>query len=134
MRYIIAKCSLLLALMTALVAPSFAGNALSGTELQQEAIAISKLLRCPASPNLTLYDSETAIASELKGQIYEKLREGMDREEILTFMADRYGESIRYKPDFNAGTAMLWLAPWIAFLAVIFFLVRRVRRTKKQQN
>lgn len=110
-----------------------AGEPLSGPALQQEAIAISKLLRCPASPNVTLYDSETAIASELKGQIYEKLRDGMNREEILTFMAERYGENIRYKPDFNAGTAALWGAPWLAFLAAGFFLVRRVRRTQKQQ-
>ena len=123
----------LFAFVLGFMMPAAAGEALSGPALQQEAIAISKLLRCPASPNLTLYDSETAIASELKGQIYEKLRDGMDREEILSFMAERYGESIRYKPDLNAGTAALWAAPWLAFLAVIFFLVRRVRRTQKQQ-
>ena len=123
----------LVALAFGLMMSATAGEALSGPALQQEAIAISKLLRCPASPNLTLYDSETAIASELKGQIYEKLRDGMNREEILSFMAERYGESIRYQPDLNAGTALLWAAPWLAFLAVIFFLVRRVRRTQKQQ-
>lgn len=114
------------------ILPASAGEPLSGAALQQEAIAISKLLRCPASPNVTLYDSETSIASELKGQIYEKLRDGMSREEILTFMAERYGENIRYKPDFNAGTAALWFAPWLAFFAAGFFLVRRVRRTQKQ--
>ena len=42
---------------------------LAGAELQKEAVSISKVLRCPVSPNLTLYDSESAIANELKGGI-----------------------------------------------------------------
>ena len=59
-----------------LVAPLLAAETkpLTGAELQKEAVSISKVLRCPVSPNLTLYDSESAIANELKGVIYEKLR------------------------------------------------------------
>lgn len=103
---------------------------LSGQELRDEAIAISKLLRCPASPNLTLYDSESSIANELKGLIYEKLRNGSTREEIYDFMVERYGEQIRYEPDLNAGTAALWAAPWIALAIGAGMVFVRIRRRK----
>ena len=101
---------------------------LTGAELQKEAVSISKVLRCPVSPNLTLYDSESAIASELKGVIYQKLREGETREQILDFMVARYGEQIRYEPDMNAGTAALWAAPWAALAVCGLVLARRMRR------
>ena len=67
-----------------LAAPLLAAETkpLTGAELQKEAVSISKVLRCPVSPNLTLYDSESAIANELKGVIYEKLRAGETREQI----------------------------------------------------
>lgn len=101
---------------------------LEGAALRDEAVSISKVLRCPVSPNLTLYDSESAIANELKGVIYEKLREGKTREQIFDFMVERYGEQIRYEPDLNAGTAALWAAPWAALAAVGVLLLLRMRR------
>ena len=101
-----------------LAAPLLAAETkpLTGAELQKEAVSISKVLRCPVSSNLTLYDSESAIANELKGVIYEKLRAGETREQI------------RYEPDMNAGTAALWAAPWVALGACGLFLAARMRR------
>ena len=29
-------------------------------------------------------------------------------------MAERYGDAVRYQPDLNASTFLLWAAPWIA--------------------
>ena len=106
-----------------LAAPLLAAETkpLTGAELQKEAVSISKVLRCPVSPNLTLYDSESAIANELKGVIYEKLRAGETREQIFDFM-------VAYEPDMNARTAALWAAPWVALGACGLFLAARMRR------
>ena len=49
---------------------------LTGRELYDEAIAVSKLLRDPSSANNTLFESETALSGELKALIYQKLRPG----------------------------------------------------------
>lgn len=107
---------------------------LSGKALYDEAISISKLLRDPASVNYTLFDSESAIAGELKARIYEMLREGKSREEIFDFMVARYGEMIRYEPDFNAKTALLWAAPWAVLIAGgVLVALRMRRRVKKNQ-
>ena len=67
-----------------------AAEPLTGKALRDEAVSIAKVLRCPVSPNLTLYESESAIASELKGVIYEKLRAGETREHLRL-----HGEALR---------------------------------------
>ena len=87
--------------------PAQKSEGLSGRALYDEAIAVSKLLRDPSSANNTLYESETALSGELKALIYQKLREGASRGEILDYMAERYGEAVRYQPDFNATTFLL---------------------------
>ncbi len=80
-------------------------------QIRQEAISISKDLRCPASLNQSLFESEKPIASELKAKIYELLRDGKSKEEIFKFFADRYGEQIRYAPEVSSSTAILWILP-----------------------
>lgn len=107
---------------------------LTGQALYDEAIAISKLLRDPSAANYTLFDSESALAGELKARIYEMLRKGATREDIFDFMVARYGEMIRYQPDFNAKTALLWAAPWLTLLVGAALVVMRWRKSRAQSN
>ncbi len=111
--------------------PAQKSEGLSGRALYDEAIAVSKLLRDPSSANNTLYESETALSGELKALIYQKLREGASRGEILDYMAERYGEAVRYQPDFNATTFLLWAAPWIAAAVGALLFWRSLRRRQK---
>ena len=46
-------------------------------------------------------------------------------------MAERYGEAVRYQPDFNATTFLLWAAPWIAVVIGAFVFWRSMRRKTK---
>ena len=107
---------------------------MTGQALSQEAIAISKLLRDPASANYTLFDSESAIAGELKASIYEQLRAGRTREEIFDFMVERYGDFVLYNPPFKASTVILWLGPVVLYLAaaVAFYINLRRRKSSAQ--
>ena len=125
--------TLTIALLSAALCQSVGAAPLTGQALRTEATEIAKLLRCPASVNLTLYESETAIASELKAQIYLQLQHGQEREAIIDFIVQRYGEQIRYKPALTAGTALLWGAPWLLLVggALGVGLRYRARRNKK---
>lgn len=105
----------LVVLMFCFGAISFPAMAQLGSELstsnQQQAIEISKELRCPMAVNQSLFESQAPIAHELKGQIFLLLEQGYKRNEILDFMVQRYGEKIRYQPEFKAATFALWFGP-----------------------
>lgn len=72
---------------------------------------IARELRCPMAVNQNLFDSQSQIASELKGQIFLMLEEGQSKAAIIDFMVARYGDKIRYMPPLNSHTAVLWLLP-----------------------
>ncbi len=62
--------------------------------------------------------------------LHQQLEAGASNEEILEFMVARYGEFVRYRPAFNAVTAVLWLAPLLLLLAGVagLLLILRGRR------
>lgn len=121
---------LLAASATVCAAPA----ALDPVKIRSEAIALAKELRCPASLNQSLYESEKPIASELKAKIYELLREGKSREEIFAFFSERYGEQIRYEPAKNASTAVLWVFPAVMIVLLGAGGVILVNRKRKQNK
>lgn len=101
-------------------------------QIREEAITISKDLRCPASLNQSLFESEKPIASELKAKIYELLREGKSKEEIFKFFAERYGEQIRYAPEVSKSTAILWILPAGLIIVLIGGGFLMLSKRKKQ--
>lgn len=116
----------LLTVLAAVVAGAEAAED-AGAERRSRAIALSKELRDPTAANLTLFESESAVAGELKAEIYSQLAQGKSREAILEFFAARYGENIRYAPVMNASTALLWAAPWVLLAgagAAVFMKMR----------
>lgn len=99
------KRRLMMAALVAVVAEAEAAD--DAAERRSRAIALSKELRDPTAANLTLFESESAVAGELKAEIYSQLAQGKSREAILQFFAARYGEGIRYAPAMTASTAFL---------------------------
>jgi cytochrome c-type biogenesis protein CcmH/NrfF len=99
----------------------------SKVEIRNLGFEIAKELRCPTSPNQNLFDSQSRIASELKGQIFLMLEQGKSKQAIIDFMVQRYGEKMRYLPSLNSGTVFLWLAPLLLVLMAIggvYFFIR----------
>tara|TARA_R110000772_G_scaffold141114_2_gene250358 strand:- start:4584 stop:5048 length:465 start_codon:yes stop_codon:yes gene_type:complete len=78
---------------------------------------LSEELRCPKCQNQNIADSNAPISQDLRRLLHQQLEAGASDEEILEFMVARYGEFVRYRPAFNAATAVLWLAPLILLLA-----------------
>lgn len=99
------------------------------SEQQKQIIGfeIARELRCPMAVNQNLFDSQSQIASELKGQIFLMLEEGQSKAAIIDFMVDRYGDKIRYMPPLNSNTAVLWLLPLGLVIMVLiggFFFIK----------
>lgn len=91
--------------------------------------ALAAELRCPDCQGLSVADSPTASAREIRRQIDELVAGGATDDEVRDHFVARYGEWIRLAPSSPA----LWLIPFGVMLAglALFgaWLVRRPRGT-----
>lgn len=98
---------------------------------QQEAYeSLTSELRCLVCQNQTIKDSNAELAGDLRRQVYEMLQQGKNKDEILRFMTDRYGEFVLYKPPFETKTGLLWIGPAVFLLLGIVAIFIYVRRKK----
>lgn len=88
-------------------------------------------LRCPKCQNQNLLDSDAPIAADLRRKARSLVDQGKSNNEIKTYMLERYGDFVLYKPRFTAATAFLWVGPFVLLLIVIVVLLSRI---KKKQN
>ena len=109
-------------------------QSISGLSHQQQAMDISKVLRCPMATNQSLFESQAPIAHELKAQIFSMLEQGQSQDEIIDFMVQRYGEKIRYQPEFKASTFALWLGPLLLLVLGVGLCFALITRKKTQSS
>ena len=57
---------------------------------------------------------------------------GRTDDEIRTFMTDRYGDFVLYKPPVTARTYLLWAAP-VILLAIALYAIFTIVRRRAQQ-
>ena len=89
-------------------------------------------LRCAVCQNQNLADSDAPLAQDLRQEIYDMMQAGQSDDQIKTFMVERYGDFVLYRPPMQGNTLALWLIPGVLLLIgaiAVFFTVRN--RNKK---
>ncbi len=93
--------------------------------------ALTNELRCLVCQNQTIADSNADLAVDLRDQVAEFIREGRSDMEIITFLTDRYGDFVLYRPPVQSTTWLLWTGPFIllgiALLSMGLILRKRSR-------
>mgnify|MGYP003388526332 CR=1 FL=1 len=90
--------------------------------------ALSKELRCPKCQNQNLADSNSAIAIDLRRELYELLQQGKADSEIINFMVSRYGEFVLYRPRVSSVTYILWFGPALLILIGVIVVILILRK------
>src|SRR5258706_5781128 len=90
--------------------------------LEKRVRDLSAELRCLVCQNQTLADSHAPLAVDLRDQIRSQLKGGASERDVIDYMVARYGDFVRYRPPFNAATALLWTGPFLFMLVGIWFL------------
>lgn len=85
-------------------------------------------LRCPKCQNQNLLDSDAPIARDLRDVLHEQLQDGRTDGEIMQFMTDRYGEFVRYRPDWHGPALLIWVLPALLLLLAVWVAWRQIRR------
>ena len=99
-------------------------------EQEQRYQLLIKELRCLVCQNQNLADSNADLAKDLREKTYQMIITGSSNEEIITYMVDRYGDFVLYRPPVKSGTLLLWAGPFILLLAVLLVVVLKVKKTR----
>ncbi len=85
-------------------------------------------LRCMTCQNQSIYDSEAEFSNDIKKIVRAKFEEGKSEREIKTFLVERYGEYILFKPLLNYKNWFLWAFPFILLGFSLIFFLNRLRK------
>lgn len=89
---------------------------------------ILKNIRCLICQGQSVADSNSEFAQTIKLVVKDLVRDGKTEDEIYSFLSDKYGEWIVYKPRFNQQNIILWMLPYLIFVAgglIIFFVTKK---------
>ena len=92
---------------------------------------LSRELRCMVCQNQSLADSDAPLARDLRRELYELMQSGRSDGEIKTYLTERYGDFVLYRPPLDRRTWWLWFGPGVLAvigLVAVVLIVRRRRR------
>ncbi len=100
--------------------------------VEQRLITISEEMRCLVCQNESLAGSRSDLAQDLRREIRGLIKEGKSDAEIRTFMVERYGDFVLYRPPVKPITWLLWLGPFALMIAGIAALLVYLRKRNSQ--
>lgn len=102
--------------------------------------AVAAGLRCPVCQGLSVRDSDSPMARDIRADVRRRLLAGETATEVRQAYVQRYGRWILLRPSLSGFEALVWAVPAgaIATAAVaigsIFWRWRRQRRTRFPTN
>ena len=97
---------------------------------QSQYLELTKILRCPKCQNNNVADSNADLAIDFRKKIYQLVKEGQNKEQVVAYFVQRYGDFVNYDTRLNAKTIWLWLLPILMLIAAFSFIIVRAKRTE----
>ncbi|MXP48470.1 cytochrome c-type biogenesis protein CcmH [Pantoea sp. Eser] len=91
-------------------------------------------LRCPKCQNNSIADSNAMIAADMRLKVYQLMKQGQDRQQIIDYMVARYGNFVTYQPPVTPSTLILWVGPALFVLLGGCVIVLRSRQRKTRSE
>ena len=99
-----------------------------GIEKTIDPNTIHKNLRCLVCQGQSISDSNSDFAQTIKLVVKDLKNKKKTEDEIYSFMSDKYGEWIVFKPQLNSQNSLLWILPYIALFFGGFLIFKLVKK------
>ena len=108
-------------------------HAASNDEIEDRTREISTELRCVVCQNLSVADSPSEMAQQMRAIVREQVQAGKSTEQIKEFFVSKYGDWVLLRPKTTGVSALLWILPYVALVCGIIAALWFIRRwtTKK---
>ncbi len=107
--------------------PAPLGPPLSGAALDRATEEVASLMRCPVCQGLSVADSPSSSAVDLKAEVRRQLAAGFTGDQVIASFERAYGEFIRLEPKAEGFNWMVWLMPMLAFAVGAILIYFRLR-------
>ncbi|MBT8499004.1 cytochrome C [Pantoea agglomerans] len=91
-------------------------------------------LRCPKCQNNSIADSNAMIAADMRLKVYQLMKQGQSRQQIIDYMVARYGNFVSYSPPVTPSTLVLWAGPALFALLGCAVIILRSRQRKTRSE
>ena len=128
----------ILAILLALSAPAWADSSmppaywsdrqLPDARQEAQAQALMEEIRCLVCQGQSIADSDAELASDMRDLVRRRIASGEEPGAIRSWLIERYGDWISYKPTASGSALPLWLVPLALLLLGVVIVARRIRR------
>lgn len=107
------------------------GLPIAGAPLDQRTNEVASLLRCPVCQGLSVADSPSTVAQDMKQQVRELLARGYTQEQILGYFEHSYGQFVLQKPKFQGVSMLVWLLPIAALVFGAIVVLSKAKQLER---
>jgi cytochrome c-type biogenesis protein CcmH len=119
---------------------AYAGEAKDLAEdpvVEKRMVKLAENLRCLVCQNESLASSHAELAEDLRKEVREMIKKGMDDKQIKDYLVARYGDFVLYDPPVKRYTILLWFGPFAMLLlggGILFYQLRKRRKTPAETD
>lgn len=133
MRTIFGRLALLLCLLTGPVWASQLTAHLTPQQSERYHALITEL-RCLVCQNQNIADSNAPLAEDLRQQVLEMIEQGKTDAQIKTYLVERYGDFVLYRPPLKPSTWVLWGSPFLLLIIGLLIAWRIVAARRSAES
>ncbi len=96
--------------------PAFSDN------IDEKVMQLSSEIKCVVCEGESIKESRADLAVQMREIMREKFQAGENKEQIKSYLVERYGEGILFNPPVNGSTLLLWASPLLLLIGGLFVL------------
>jgi len=105
----------------------WANRQLPDARQEAKAQALMEELRCLVCQGQSISDSDAELAGDMRDLVRRRIAAGENPAQIRSWLVERYGSWISYRPTTEAAAWPLWLAPLFLLAAGAFVIRSRIK-------
>ena len=120
------------------LSPTASLYAAAPADIDDRTREIATELRCVVCQNLSVADSPSEMAQQMRAIVREQVQAGKSSDEIKEFFVSKYGEWVLLRPKTTGFSALLWILPYVVLgigvVAALWFIRRWTAKKRRSDT